>query len=165
MRRTQREQEVDAGRRKFLELGGGAALLGALAAAGLLGPRAAGAAEWNKAAFDARSMKDALAALGASAPAEGKDIVVIAPEIAENGAVVPITATSNLPDTESIAFLIEKNPNMLAARFTLTPASIPTVTTRVKLASTSNVTVLVKAGGKFYAATKEIKVTLGGCGG
>jgi sulfur-oxidizing protein SoxY len=161
----QGEGEIDGGRRKFLEIGGGATLLGLLAAAGLLGPREAGAAEWNKAAFDARSMKDALSALGASAPGDGKDIVVTAPEIAENGAVVPITATSNLPGTESIAFLIEKNPNTLAATFNLTPASIPTVTTRVKLASTSNVTVLVKAGGKYYAATKEIKVTLGGCGG
>jgi sulfur-oxidizing protein SoxY len=165
MRRGQDVEDVDSGRRRFLELGGGATLLGVLAAAGLLGPRGARAAEWNKAAFDARTMKDALAALGAEAPAEGKDVVVTAPEIAENGAVVPITATSNLPDTESISFLIEKNPNMLAAQFTLTPASVPTVTTRVKLAGTSNVTVLVKAGGKFYASTKEIKVTLGGCGG
>lgn len=158
-----RVEQVDESRRRFLELGGGAALLGVLAAAGLLPGRAS--AEWNKAAFDARSMKEALAALGAEAPGEGKDIVVTAPEIAENGAVVPISATSNLPDTESIAFLVEKNPNMLAAQFMLTAASVPTVTTRVKLASTSNVTVLVRAGGKFYAATKEIKVTLGGCGG
>lgn len=163
MSRTQVEQ-VDGSRRRFLELGGGAALLGVLAAAGLL-PGRAGAAEATQAAFDAKTMKDALAALGAEAPAEGKDIVVTAPEIAENGAVVPITATSNLPETESIAFLVEKNPNMLAAQFTLTAASVPTVTTRVKLAGTSNVTVLVKAGGKFYASTKEIKVTLGGCGG
>ncbi len=164
MRRAQHGEDVDTGRRKFLEIGGGATLLGLLAAAGLLGPGRA-AADWNKTAFDAKTMKDALAALGADAPGEGKDIVVTAPEIAENGAVVPITATSNLPDTESISILIEKNPNMLAAQFNLTPASVPTVTTRVKLASTSNVTVLVKAGGKFYASTKEIKVTLGGCGG
>jgi sulfur-oxidizing protein SoxY len=164
MSRAQRLEDVNTGRRRFLELGGGLTLLGVLGAWGLL-PGRADAGEWNKAAFDARSMKDTLAALGADAPGEGKDIVVTAPEIAENGAVVPITATSNIPGTESIAFLIEKNPNMLAARFTLTPASVPTVTTRVKLASTSNVTVLVKAGGKFYASTKEIKVTLGGCGG
>lgn len=165
MRRAQHVEEVDTGRRKFLEVGGGATLLGLLAAAGLLGPGRAWAEEWNKAAFDAKTMKDVLAALGAEAPAEARDIVVTAPEIAENGAVVPITATSNLADTESISFLIEKNPNTLAAKFNLTPASIPTVTTRVKLAGTSNVTVLVKAGGKFYASTKEIKVTLGGCGG
>ncbi len=165
MSRAQHEAaEVDSGRRRFLEIGGGATLLGLMAAWGLL-PGRADAAEWNKNAFDARSMKDAMAALGADAPADGKDIVVTAPEIAENGAVVPITATSNIPGTESIAVLIEKNPNMLAAHFKLTPASIPTVTTRVKLAGTSNVTVLVKAGGKFYASTKEIKVTLGGCGG
>lgn len=158
-------EQVDTGRRKFLEASGGATLLGLLVAAGILKPSWASAAEWNKAAFEARSMKEALDALGVGTPAEGKDIVVIAPDIAENGAVVPIAATSNLPKTESIAFLVENNPNMLAASFLLSAESVPAVTTRVKLARTSNVSVLVKADGKFYVATKEIKVTLGGCGG
>ena len=157
--------QVDTGRRKFLEASGGATLFGLLVAAGILKPGWAGAAEWNKSAFEAKSMKEALAALGAGTPAEGKDIVVTAPDIAENGAVVPITATSNLPRTESIAFLVENNPNLLAASFLLSEGSVPVVSTRVKMARTSNVSVLVKADGKFHVATKEIKVTLGGCGG
>lgn len=159
---------VDQGRRDVLKVGGGATLLGLLAAAGILRPgsgRAAEATGWNKAAFEARSMKDALAALGAGAPADTKDVAVTAPDIAENGAVVPITAASNLPRTEAIAFLVENNPNMLAASFLLAEGTAPVVSTRVKLARTSNVSVLVKADGKFYVASKEIKVTLGGCGG
>ncbi|GAO01183.1 thiosulfate oxidation carrier protein SoxY [Anaeromyxobacter sp. PSR-1] len=158
-------EQAGIGRRRFLETTGGATLLGMLVAAGILKPSWGRAADWNKAAFEARTMKEALDALGAGAPADSKDIAVTAPDIAENGAVVPITATSNLPDTESIAFLVEANPNMLAASFLLTPASLPVVSTRVKMARTSNVSVLVKAGGRFYVATKEIKVTLGGCGG
>jgi sulfur-oxidizing protein SoxY len=158
-------EKVDGGRRKFLELGGGATLLGMLVAAGILRPAWARAAEWNRSAFEARSMKDALDALGAGTPAAGTEIVVTAPDIAENGAVVPIGATSNLPNTESIAFLVENNPNMLAASFVLAEGALPAVSTRVKLARTSNVSVLVRSEGKFYVATKEIKVTLGGCGG
>lgn len=162
-----RKEAVDQGRRDLLKAGGGATLLGLLASAGVLGPRWAHAADagWNKAAFDAKTMRDAFAALGAGTPADAKDIVVTAPDIAENGAVVPITATSNLPGTESISFLVENNPNMLAASFLLPGGTAPVVSTRVKMARTSNVSVLVKAGGKFYVATKEIKVTLGGCGG
>jgi sulfur-oxidizing protein SoxY len=156
---------VDEGRRSVLKAGAGATLLGVLAAAGILRPGRARAAEWNKAAFEAKTMGDALAALGASAPAQATDVAVTAPDIAENGAVVPITATSRLPKTESIAFLVENNPNMLAASFLLPEGTAPVVSTRVKLARTSNVSVLVKADGKFYVATKEIKVTLGGCGG
>lgn len=158
-------ERVDEGRRGVLKAGAGATLLGVLVAAGILRPGRVRAAEWNKAAFEAKSMSDALAALGASAPANSGDIVVTAPDIAENGAVVPVGATSNLPKTESIAFLVEKNPNMLAASFHLSEGAAPVVSTRVKIARTSNVTVLVKADGKFYVATKEIKVTLGGCGG
>ncbi|HYG70560.1 MAG TPA: thiosulfate oxidation carrier protein SoxY [Anaeromyxobacteraceae bacterium] len=158
-------RQVDTGRRKFLEATGGMTLLGLLVAAGILKPGAARAADWNKAAFDARSMKDALDALGAGTPAQATDVVITAPDIAENGSVVPLSATSNLPKTESIAFLVDKNPNMLAASFLLSEGSVPVVSTRVKLAETSNVSVLVKADGKFYVATKEIKVTLGGCGG
>ncbi len=156
-------ENVDAGRRKFIQ--GGATVLGLLVAARLLKPGGARAAEWNRSAFEAKSMKETLDALGAGTPAESKDIVVTAPDIAENGAVVPITATSNLPKTESIAFLVENNPNMLAASFLLPEGTLPVVSTRVKMARTSNVSVLVKADGKFYVSTKEIKVTLGGCGG
>jgi sulfur-oxidizing protein SoxY len=139
-----------------------------LAVAGLLGatglfPQYAMA--FTKAAFDAKSVADAVKAFGAGAPVESKDVHLTAPDIAENGAVVPVTVVSAIPDTQSIAILIEKNPNMLAAVFDLPAGTDPSVTTRVKMAQTSNVYALVKAGGKFYATHKEIKVTLGGCGG
>jgi len=152
-------------RRDALKLGGGATLFGILVAAGILKPSSAEAAEWNQAAFDAKTMKETFQALGAGTPAESKEIVITAPDIAENGAVVPVQATSKLAGTESIAFLIEHNPNMLAATFTLPEGTEPTVQTRVKMAQTSNVWVLVKAGGNFHLASKEVKVTLGGCGG
>ena len=105
-------------------------------------------------------------ALGAGDPTPSKDIVFFqTPEIAENGAVVPIGITSNLPKTESIAILIEKNPNILAAVFDLPAGTEATVSTRVKMAQSSNIHALVKADGRYYVATKEVKVTLGGCGG
>ncbi|MGQ9371024.1 thiosulfate oxidation carrier protein SoxY [Azospirillum sp. ST 5-10] len=139
-------------------------LLGALAAAGIVVPRAA-LANWDKAAFEAKTMGDALKALGADSPADSGDVQIIASDIAENGAVVPVQAVSKLPKTERIAILVEKNPNMLAAAFDLGPDTVPDVTARIKMGQTSNVHVLVKADGKFYTTSKEIKVTLGGCGG
>jgi sulfur-oxidizing protein SoxY len=105
-------------------------------------------------------------ALGGSAPAQSKDITFFqTPDIAENGAVVPIGITSAIPKTESIAILIEKNPNMLAAVFDLPPGTEPSLSTRVKMGQSSNVYALVKADGKYYVASKEIKITIGGCGG
>ncbi len=158
--------QIDLGRRDALQRGGGLSLLSLLAAAGWLAPGTAAAQAWNKAAFDTQSMDDTVKALGGSAAAPSKDIVFVAtPDIAENGAVVPIGVTSNLPKTESIAILVEKNPNMLAAVFDLPPGTDPAITTRVKMGQSSNVFALVKADGKFYVASKEIKVTLGGCGG
>jgi sulfur-oxidizing protein SoxY len=159
--------EFDASRRHALKHGAGLSLLTLVAAAGWLPPAlAADAPGWNKAAFDAHTLDDAMKALGAPSPGASKDITFVAtPDIAENGAVVPVSVVSAIPDTQSIAILIEKNPNMLAAVFDLPAGTDPSVTTRVKMAQTSNVYALVKAGGKFYATHKEIKVTLGGCGG
>ena len=151
-------------RRKVLKSGSGAALLGILAAAGLINPGMA-LAEWNKAAFDAKSMADTLKAMGVSSPADSKDVQVTGPDIAENGAVVPVGVTSTLPNVTMMAILIEKNPNALAATFTLPEGTEANVQTRVKMGQTSNVYALVKSDGKFFMATKEIKVTLGGCGG
>ena len=91
--------------------------------------------------------------------------MITSPDIAENGAVVPIGVTSSVPKTEQIAILVEKNPNMLAATFDIPAGTEPTVTTRVKMGQSSNVYALVKADGKYYVAQKEVKVTLGGCGG
>jgi sulfur-oxidizing protein SoxY len=153
-------------RRKALKSGGGATLLALLVAAGWVKPGTAQAQAWNKTAFDAKSMDEAMKAIGGGTPAQSKDIAFVStPDIAENGAVVPIGIASSIPKTEAIAILIEKNPNMLAATFDLPPGTEPAITTRVKMAQTSNVYALVKADGKYYVAAKEIKVTLGGCGG
>ena len=151
-------------RRNVLKSGSGAALLGVLAAAGIIKPGLA-LADWNKAAFEAKSMADTLKALGAAAPADSKDVQVTGPDIAENGAVVPVGVSSTLPKVTMVAILIEKNPNALAASFTLPEGTQANVQTRVKMGQTSNVYALVKSDGKFFMATKEIKVTLGGCGG
>ncbi|WP_430432443.1 thiosulfate oxidation carrier protein SoxY [Methyloversatilis sp.] len=155
---------MNSQRREALKSGGALGLFGVLVAAGLITPEVAQAA-WDKAAFDAKTMDDALKALGAGKPADSKDVQINAPDIAENGAVVPVAVKSTLPGTEFIAILIEKNPSMLAASFTLPEGTAADVSTRVKMGQTSNVFALVKAGGSFYMATKEIKVTLGGCGG
>jgi sulfur-oxidizing protein SoxY len=153
-------------RRDVLKSGGGVTLLALLSAAGWLKPGDAAAQAWNKGAFEAKSMDETIKALGGGAPAQSKDIVFVAtPDIAENGAVVPIGIASSLPKTESIAILIEKNPNVLAASFDIPPGTDPAISTRVKMGQTSNVYALVKADGKYYVASKEIKVTLGGCGG
>ncbi|MBU1365573.1 MAG: thiosulfate oxidation carrier protein SoxY [Gammaproteobacteria bacterium] len=151
-------------RRNVLKAGSGAALMGLLAAAGIITPGMA-LADWNKAAFDAKSMADTLKALGAEGPADSKDVQVTGPDIAENGAVVPVGVGTTLPNVTMVAILIEKNPNALAAAFTLPAGTQPNVQTRVKMGQTSNVYALVKSDGKFFMATKEIKVTLGGCGG
>jgi sulfur-oxidizing protein SoxY len=158
---------MDARRRDVLKTGGGVSLLALVAAAGWLKPGDAHAqAAWNKAAFETHSLDETMKALGGGAPAQSKDITFVStPDIAENGAVVPIGVASAIPKTESIAILIEKNPNMLAAVFDLPAGTDPAITTRVKMGQSSNVYALVKADGKFYVASKEIKVTLGGCGG
>ena len=158
---------MDARRRDALKAGGGATLLTLLAAAGWLKPgEALAQPAWNKAAFETHTMDETMKALGGSAPAQSKDIAFVStPDIAENGAVVPIGITSSIPKTESIAVLVEKNPNMLAAVFDIPAGTDPSVTTRIKMGQSSNVYALVKADGKYYVASKEIKVTLGGCGG
>jgi sulfur-oxidizing protein SoxY len=156
---------MNSGRRRMLQGSGGMAVLGIAMAAGLLKPGQAHAEAWNKAAFDTKSLNDAVKALGGTPPVESKDIIINSPDIAENGAVVPFTISSNLPKSESIAVLIEKNPNILAANFEIPPGTDPWVNTRVKMGQTSRVIALVKSDGKYYYNAKEVKVTLGGCGG
>jgi sulfur-oxidizing protein SoxY len=152
-------------RRMVLKGTGAAATLAAAVAAGLAAPARAFAAAWNKDAFGAKSAKDALASLGASNAVPSKDISIEAPEIAENGAVVPIEVMSNIPGTRSIALVIEKNPFPLASRFDFTDDALPFVKLNVKIGESSFVRVVAEAGGKHYVATREIKVTIGGCGG
>jgi sulfur-oxidizing protein SoxY len=158
---------MDARRRDALKTGGGLTLLTLVAAAGWLRPgEALAQGAWNKAAFETHSLDETMKALGGGAPAQSKDIAFVStPDIAENGAVVPVGVTSTIPKTESIAILIEKNPNMLAASFDIPAGTDPSISTRVKMGQSSNVYALVKADGKYYVASKEIKVTLGGCGG
>ena len=158
---------MSTNRRQALKAGGAVSLLTLVAAAGWLRPGEALAAEgWNKSAFETHSMDETMKALGGGAPVPSNDIAFVStPDIAENGAVVPIGITSKVPHTESIAILIEKNPNMLAAVFDIPPGPYPSLSTRIKMGQTSNVYALVKASGKYYVTSKEIKVTLGGCGG
>jgi sulfur-oxidizing protein SoxY len=134
-------------------------------AAGLLSPLAALAATWNKEAFGAKTAADALKGIGATDAAPSKDVVIDAPEIAENGAVVPIEITSNVPGTRSIAVVAEHNPFPLVAKFDFLEGAVPYVKLNIKMGETSDVRVIAEANGKHYSATKNIKVTIGGCGG
>ena len=141
-----------------------AAAAGLLATAGLL-PAAAQAA-WNQTAFDAKSVADVMKALGGSAPVESKDVSITGPDIAENGAVVPVVAATTLSGVKRLLVLVEKNPNTLAAVFDISDAVDASIGTRVKMGQSSNVyAVAVMADNKVLFAQKEIKVTLGGCGG
>jgi sulfur-oxidizing protein SoxY len=128
--------------------------------------QASGAA-WNKEAFSAKTVDEVVKAYGGETPTETKDVAWgSTPEIAENGAVVPVSVTSQIPGTDSIAIMIEKNPNKLAAIFRFPDGTDPTVSTRVKISESSNVYALIRTkDGKYFVATREIKVTLGGCGG
>src|SRR5688572_20205926 len=150
-------------RRSLLKLAGSVAGLASVGAAGLL--RSAGAwADWNKAAFESKAIADTLKSLGAGNPAESRDIVITAPDIAENGAVVPVAVTSKIPGTQQISIVAEKNPFPLAATFDVANGGEGYVSTRIKMGQTSDVWAVVKADGKFYAAKKEVKITVGGCG-
>jgi sulfur-oxidizing protein SoxY len=138
-------------------------LLAALAAVAAK-PLAALAA-WNESAFGAKTAQDALKGIGAAGATPSQDIVIEAPQIAENGAVVPIEITSNIPGTTSLAVVLEKNPFPLAAKFDFKEGALPYVKLNVKMGETSDVRVVAAAGGRHHAASKEIKVTIGGCGG
>lgn len=151
-------------RRNFLKLSGGAGAMAAAAAVGLLKAGAVWAAPWNKSAFESKAVADTLKNLGATNLIESKDITITAPDIAENGAIVPVAVTSRIPNTQSISIVAEKNPFPLAASFEISAGGEGYVSTRVKMGQTSDVRAIVKADGKFYTAVKEVKVTVGGCG-
>ena len=110
------------------------------------------------------AVADTLKSLGASNLVESKDIIITAPDIAENGAVVPVAVTSKIPNTDSIAIIAEKNPFPLAASFDIAPGVEAYVSTRLKVGQTTDMRAVVKAGGKYFTAAKEVKVTVGGCG-
>lgn len=138
--------------------------LGLFVSLGLITEREAFAAA-ARPGFDQTTFDGALKAIGASGAADSKDIQLVSPEIAENGAVVPVGVTSAIPNTEQIVILVENNPNPLSANFTIPAGTTPTIQTRVKMGGTSNIVALVKADGKLYRTSRETKVTLGGCGG
>ena len=144
-----------------------AQVAGMLAGLGLLpGLAQAQAAGYNTAAFDAKNLADVIKALGASAPAESKDVSITGTDIAENGAVVPVGAATTLPNVKRMLVLVEKNPSVLSAIFEVNESIEPNFTTRVKMGQSSNVyAVAITGDGKALYAVKEIKVTLGGCGG
>ena len=153
-------------RREFLAGSSGATALALAAATGLTPAHAQNAPGWNKAAFDSKTLADAAKAMGATgAPVESKDLVLQAPEIAENGAVVRVGAQSNIPNTTQIALVVEKNPSALAALFEIPAGTDANVSTNLKMGQSSNVFALAKVGDKFFYSVKEVKVTLGGCGG
>lgn len=156
---------MDQERRTFLKSAGAVGAIAVAIAAGLLKPGEAFAAAWNSLAFTAKTAADALTNSGYSGASESNDILIKVPEIAENGAVVPVEATSNIPGTTSMAIFVDKNPNPLIADFTFLNGAEPFISTRVKMAMTSIVRISVKAGGKVYTASREVKVTIGGCGG
>ena len=144
-----------------------ARVAGMLAALGLLpGVALAQASAYNAAAFDAKTMAELMKALGAGAPAESKDVAITGPDIAENGAVVPVGAATVLPGVKRMLLLVEKNPAMLTAMFDVSDAVEANFSTRVKMGQSSNVFAVALMGdGRVLYAAKEIKVTLGGCGG
>ena len=127
--------------------------------------QAADASKWPKDAFQQKTEADAIKALYGKSAEESDKVKLDAPEIAENGAVVPISVSSTLADVTSIAILVPENPFPLAAAYKIPAGTSPMVGNRLKMAKTSKVVAVVEAGGKLYSATKEVKVTVGGCGG
>jgi len=151
-------------RRVFLKGTVASGALGVAVVAGLLTPQAVLAA-WPKAAFEAKKVPDAISAIMGAESTEATDKIEIkAPDIAENGAVVPITVSTDM-SVESIAVIAEKNPSPLAAAFEMGPGAQGYVSTRIKMGKTGDVVAVVKSGGKLYANRKGVKVTIGGCGG
>ena len=158
---------MNSSRRKVLQGAGGGAVMALAMAAGLFKPGSAWAQQgWNKAAFETKSLNDAVKAMGGGSPVESKDIVITSPDIAENGAVVPFGVATTLAGVKQMLILVEKNPSALVAKFDVTDAVEPNFATRAKMGQSSDVyAVAITADGKAHFAKKEVKVTLGGCGG
>lgn len=151
-------------RRSVLKLVAGIGTISSLAAAGLSKSTQAVAAAWNKAGFEAKAAGEVLRSLGASGATESRDIIITAPDIAENGAVVPIEVVSRIPNTQSISIIAEKNPFPLAATVEFANGAEPYAYVRIKMGQTAHVRAVVLAGGKFFTAAREVKITVGGCG-
>lgn len=153
---------MNANRRK-VTLGTAAALAGSFLA-GMLRPGTSLAA-WNQQAFDAKNLRDALQVLGMSAAAQSKDIAIDAPDVAENGALVTVQITSRIPATRSIAVFVDRNPWAHIARFEFVQDALPFVALRLRVAETSPVRAVVRAGESYYVSMRDVRVVAGGCGG
>jgi sulfur-oxidizing protein SoxY len=163
---TTPENGFQATRRLILQGVGSVALAG-LGIASFSQATAVAAAndKYPEDAFKQKDEKEAIRLLYGRTAEPSDKVKLDAPEIAENGAVVPISVSTTLSDVTSVSFLVSENPNVLAAYYRIPPGTMPSVANRLKMAKTTNVTVIVEAGDKLYSATKEVKVTVGGCGG
>ena len=155
---------MNALRRNVLKGAAGAGTVALAVVAGLLKPTQAMAA-WNKAAFEAKNVGDAMKGLGVADRIDSKEIVIKMPEIAENGSVVPVEVVSGIAGTTSIAIFAEKNGNPLVGTFNFSGDALGHVVVRIKVAQSSFIRAVVTADGKSYTAAKEVRVTVGGCGG
>ena len=153
--------------RRLVLRGAGSVALAGLGVVVLPAPSVFAAAndKYPEDAFKQKDSKEAIRLLYGRTAEPSDKIKLDAPEIAENGAVVPISVSTSLADVTSIAFVVPENPNVLAAYYKIPQGTMPNVANRLKMAKTSNVTVIVESGGKLFSATKEVKVTVGGCGG
>lgn len=150
---------MDAGRRYLLRAGAALAALAAL-------PRTLLAAAWPERAFAATEAKVAMnELLGSDATVESDQIMLKVPEIAENGAVVPVSVSTRLENVTSISIVVAKNPRPLAAMFEIPEGTLPEVSSRIKMGETSDVMAVVRTDGGIYSTSKQVKVTIGGCGG
>lgn len=156
---------MDQLRRAFLKSSGIAGAVMVAIGAGLLRSGEVLAATWNKLAFTSTNMADAIKNANYGGATESKDILIKVPDIAENGAAVPVEVISNIPGTTSIAIFVEKNVTPMVADFEFSNGAEPYISTFIKMGQTSQVRVAVRAGGKAYTQSKEVKVTIGGCGG
>ena len=146
-------------------IAGGLATLGLVAASFDRARAAPDAGKWPKEAFSQKTEAAAIKTLYGKTPEASDKVSLDAPEIAENGAVVPISVTTTLPGVTAISIVVAGNPFPLAAHYIIPDGTAAAVVSRLKMAKTSNVIALVESGGKIYSATKEVKVTVGGCGG
>lgn len=156
---------MNEGRRVVLRGAGATGALVAALAAGLLKPERALAANWDKSAFRQKNAADALRSIGAQGAEKSAKVMLDVPEIAENGAVVPVEITSHVPGTTAIAVVIDKNPFPLTSRFSFENGALPYVKLNVKMGQSSDIRAIAEANGKHYVAMKGVKVTIGGCGG
>lgn len=159
------DTKFSATRRLILQGAGAVALVDLGNIPFVAGAFAAANDKYPEDAFKAKTEADAIKALYGKAAEASDKVKLDAPEIAENGAVVPVSVTTTLADVTSISFLVSENPVVLIASYKIPAGTLPSVANRIKMAKTSNIIVVVEAGGKVYSTTKEVKVTVGGCGG